>query len=727
MSAGMRLRQGQPWPLGATVQRDGAASTVNFAVFSERAQRVELCLFDPTGRHETARMDLPEATDGVFHGLLPHAGAGTVYGYRVHGARDARRGDRFNPAKLLLDPYARALAGQFKWSDAHLGDVFADDVLALRDNSADMFKAVVAPADSFDWGDDAPPRTAWSDTVIYEAHVGGLSRRHPQVDSVLRGTFAGMGSAPIIEHLRRLGVTAVDLLPVQQHLDELPLVRRGMTNYWGYNTLGFFIPDQRFAHADPVNEFKAMVRALHAGGIEVILDVVYNHTAEGDQRGPTLSWRGFDNASWYRLRREDARFYENHSGTGNSMNIAHPRVLQFVLDSLRFWVEHMHVDGFRFDLAASLGRGDAGFDPRAALFQAIAQDPVLACVKLIAEPWDLGPDGYQLGRFPAGWSEWNDRYRDASRAFWIRKTADRGQIASRIAGSSDIFARNGRDARASINFICAHDGFTLHDLVSYDRKRNHANGEDNRDGTDANSSWNCGVEGPSELLAINALRARIKRALVGTLLLSKGVPMLLAGDEIGRTQQGNNNAYNQDNELSWLDWQHRDDSFFGFVAKMVALRKRLVALRGLRWYADGTAEATPSEKPNRAATVRWLNRLGEPMTRDQWQKAERFVFGMHVVPPGLGAVNDAGTVPTSQLLLLFNAQANDWRFPLPDGDWRELLDTALVDPFERDGLPASVTAGESSLSGSPGTVIIKARSVAVFEFDQAVSSKGARQ
>jgi glycogen operon protein len=463
---------GRPWPLGATLVPEG----VNFAVFSAHASAIELCLYDAAGANEVARLALPAHTDGVWHGLLPGAGPGLVYGLRAHGPSDAARGHRFNPAKLLLDPYARRLAGRWRWTEAHLGDVHAtDDPHTAQDNARDMLKAVVAD-EAFDWQGDAPPRIPLSDTVLYEIHVKGFTCRHPDIPAAERGRFAGLAAAPAIAHLTRLGVTAVNLLPVQQHIPEYALARRGATNYWGYNTLAFFVPDARFAQTDPVREFKAMVRALHAAGIEVVLDVVFNHTAETDQRGPTLSWRGLDNAVWYRLRHEDARFYENYSGTGNSLDVSQPRVLQFVLDVLRYWVTEMHVDGFRFDLAASLARGPQGFDARHAFLQAVAQEPSLRGVKLIAEPWDAGPGGYQLGRFPAGWSEWNDRYRDAVRAFWVRKAADRGEFASRLAGSSDLFNHAGRTAVSSVNFVTAHDGFTLRDVVTYDRKHNEANG-----------------------------------------------------------------------------------------------------------------------------------------------------------------------------------------------------------------------------------------------------------
>ena len=676
----MVIEEGRPYPLGATLVPGG----VNLAVFSAHASRIDLCLFDAAGATEVARLTLPAHTDGVWHGFLPGAGAGLVYGLRAHGPAAAARGHRFNPAKLLLDPYARRLAGNFRWTDAHLGDIHGDDPHTALDNAADMVKAVVDDG-AFDWGDERPPQIPLADSVLYEVHVKGFTQLHPEVPEDQRGRFAGLASVAAIAHLRALGVTAVNLLPVHQHLDEITLARSGRSKYWGYNTLAFCVPDRRFAQLDPVREFKAMVRDLHAAGIEVILDVVFNHTAEGDQRGPTLSWRGLDNSAWYRLRHEDARFYENHSGTGNSLNTAHRRVLQFVMDCLRYWVSEMHVDGFRFDLASSLARGAHGVDPRHPLLKAIMQDPVLSRVKLIAEPWDSGPGGYQLGQFPAGWSEWNDRYRDAARAFWVRKTADRGEFPTRLAGSSDLFHHGGRTPLASVNYITAHDGFTLTDLVSYERKHNQANGDDNRDGSDANLSWNCGVEGECPLLGVRTLRTRLKRALLATLMLSRGMPMLLAGDEIGRTQQGNNNAYLHDNPLGWLDWAHADRDLMQFTARLTGLRRATPQLRARTWLS-GAADASGRRD------VIWLSRDGTEMQRAQWQEPGRFVFGLQ-----LGG-------PDTDLLAVFNAETNDRIFFLPAGGWRMRFDTAAADPFAADGTlfePASIT--------------VKARSVVVLD------------
>ncbi|MEB2317205.1 MAG: glycogen debranching protein GlgX [Pseudomonadota bacterium] len=686
-----RLLPGRPWPLGATQGPDG----VNFALFSAHATRVWLCLLDEAGR-ETARLPLPRRTEDVWHGLLPGAAAGLAYGYRVEGPRSAATGHRFNPAKLLIDPYARRFAGHFAWSDDHLDND--------ADNARHTLRAVV-DASGFDWQGDAPPAIPLEDTVLYEVHVKGATVTHPGVPERDRGRYRGLAAPAFVDHLKRLGVTAVSLLPVHQAIDERPLVERGLVNYWGYNTIGFFAPDARLAESDPVAEFREMVRGLHAAGLEVILDVVYNHTAEGDDRGPILSFRGIDNVAYYRLLPNEPAHHENLTGTGNALDASHPRVMQLVLDSLRYWVEQMHVDGFRFDLAPVLGRKavhrGSVFSGRAALFQAIAQDPVLARVKLIAEPWDVGPGGYQLGAFPAGWSEWNDRYRDQIRAFWVRKAAYRGEIASRIAGSRDVFGHHRRSPTASVNYIAAHDGFTLHDVVSYDRRHNEANGEDNRDGTADNHSWNCGVEGPTPLLAVNALRGRLKRAMLATLFLSQGVPMLLGGDEIGRSQQGNNNAYNQDGPISWFDWTHADEALAGYVAKLAALRRRYPQLRRRAWL-EGHADAQGRRD------ITWLNRRGEEMNERQWGEWGRYAFGFLLGGTGTAssasaAVDAADAVDAPELLVLINGEASDWTMAIPPGAWRPVLDTG-----QRDGVPES----DAPVSGQ---WLIKARSLAFFE------------
>ncbi len=537
---------GSPYPLGATWDGNG----VNFALFSAHASKVELCLFSNDGRRELERIVLPEYTDEVWHGYLPDVRPGQLYGYRVHGRYEPRQGHRFNPNKLLLDPYARELVGPLRWTDAHFGyrlnSPRADLSFDRRDNHHGMPKCrVVDPA--FTWGDDRPPRTPWSDTVIYEMHVRGMTKLHPAIPERLRGTFAGLAHPAAIEHLVRLGITAVQLMPIHAFVDDRYLIEKGLRNYWGYNTIGFFAVEPRYLASGSVVEFKTLVRRLHQAGIEVILDVVYNHTAEGNERGPTLSFRGIDNSSYYRLLPDDSRYYIDETGTGNTLNLIHPRVLQMVTDSLRYWVEVMHVDGFRFDLAATLGRETYGFDPNSGFLDTVRQDPVLNRVKLIAEPWDIGPGGYQVGNFPPGWAELNDRFRDGSRRYWKGDDGMLPELAARMMASADLFDRRGRRPWTSVNKITSHDGFTLTDWASYNEKHNEANGEDNQDGHNANFSWNHGVEGPTDDPEIVALRERQKRNMLATLFLAQGTPLMLMGDEIGRTQHGNNNAYCQDN------------------------------------------------------------------------------------------------------------------------------------------------------------------------------------
>jgi len=628
--------RGRPYPLGATW--DGAG--VNFALFSKHAERVELCLFDPKGRREIERVPLTERSDFVWHCYLPEARPGLLYGYRVHGPHDADRGHRFDHNKVLLDPYARMIRrGRCQ---------------------------VIDPA--FTWGDDRPPRTPWQDTVIYELHVKGFTQLHPEVPPQLRGTYAGLATEPVITHLRNLGVTAVELLPIHAIVDERRLLNHGLRNYWGYNSIGFFAPEMRYstpsAARDPVGEFKTMVRTLHAAGIEVILDVVYNHTGEGDHTGPTLSFRGIDNAIYYRLDPAHPRRYLNTAGTGNSFNAAHRVVLALIMDSLRYWVEEMHVDGLRFDLATTLARNTAGaFDRNVAFLAAVRQDPVLARVKLIAEPWDLGEGGYQLGAFPPGWAEWNDKYRDAVRSYWRGDGGIVGELGSRISGSKDLFGLSGRAPTASINFVTTHDGFTLHDLVSYERKRNEANLEGNRDGSDNNRSWNCGVEGPTEDVSVKNLRERQKRNLLATLLFSQGVPLLLAGDEIGRTQLGNNNAYCHDSALSWIDWEGADKELLAFAGRLVALRKKHPLLR---------RRAYP--KPENTT---WLSPEGREMTEQDWNLPFARCLGCLMVGERLAERDERGAAITDDdLLLLLNAHHDAVEFSLPEGPWSVLLDTA---------------------------------------------------
>jgi isoamylase len=628
--------RGRPYPLGATW--DGAG--VNFALFSKHAEQVELCLFDPRGRREIERVEVRERTDYVWHCYLPEGRPGLIYGYRVHGPHEPDRGHRFDHNRVLLDPYARMIQ---------------------RGRSQ-----VIDPA--FTWGDDRPPRTAWRDTVIYELHAKGFTQRHPDVPEQLRGTYAGLCTSPVLEYLKKLGVTAVELLPVHSIADERRLLHHGLRNYWGYNTIGFFAPEMRYSASGTLGEFKTMVKTLHEAGLEVILDVVYNHTAEGDHTGPTLSFRGIDNAIYYRLDPAHPRRYLNFTGTGNSLNTAHRVVLALVMDSLRYWVQEMHVDGFRFDLAATLARNAQGvFDRNVAFLAAVRQDPVLSQVKLIAEPWDLGEGGYQLGNFPPGWTEWNDKHRDAARSYWRGDDNTIGHLAARLSGSHDIFAPSGRAPRAGINFVTTHDGFTLQDLVSYERKHNEANLESNRDGSDHNRSWNSGEEGPSDKPEVNALREKQKRNLLATLFFSQGVPMLVAGDELGRTQGGNNNAYCQDNETSWLDWEGADRELMQFVIRLVELRKRHPSFRR-RTYP----------KPEDTS---WLAPEGREMVEQDWKLPYARCFGMLMVGQRLAERDEHGNAMVDDdLLLLLNAHHEAIEFTLPGEGWTAVLDTAIDPP-----------------------------------------------
>ncbi len=658
------LEPGRPWPMGAAYDGSG----VNFAAFSEHASQVDLCLFDADGHVELARLPLPARSGDIWHGRLAGAVPGLLYGLRVHGPWRPERGHRFNPHKLLLDPWAREIVGHLDWQDPHFGsDREHPQHMDTRDNGREALKARVVHDDPFDWRGDQPPATALADTVIYELHVRGFTKRLPGVPELLQGTYAGLASDAAIAHLQRLGVTAVSLLPVQQILDEPRLVEMGLSNYWGYNTIGFFCPDPRYAAtAQPRDEFRAMVRRLHAAGLEVLLDVVYNHTPEGDERGPTISWRGFDNASWYRLPHGQRERFENWSGCGNTVDIRHPRVLQMVMDSLRWWVAEMHVDGFRFDLAPVLGRDDKGFDNEGSFFKAVLQDPLLQRVKLIAEPWDLGPDGWQVGQFPCGWLEWNDRFRDTARAFWLGGDCTRGEFALRLAGSSDLYQARRRSPAESVNYVVSHDGFTLTDLVSYDMRHNEANLEGNRDGHGHNLSWNCGWEGPTEDPEVKACRELLKRALLATVLLAQGTPMLAAGDELGHSQGGNNNPYCQDSPITWIDWDRADQTLIDFTAHVVALRRRLLPM-ALRWYTG---------LPDRAGQVdlAWMRRTGEAMTPEHWNNRMSRVLGAWIGTPGRGG---------AALLLMVNSSDVDARFVLPPGDWVAELDTTQPDGRSR--------------------------------------------
>ena len=677
-----RVQEGQPYPLGATW--DGLG--VNFALFSANATKVELCLFDVQGKRELERIELPEYTDEVWHGYLPDARPGTVYGYRVHGPYEPAAGHRFNPNKLLLDPYAKALVGRLRWSDSHfgyrIGSARGDLSFDRRDSAPGMPKCQVQDA-AFTWGRSHSPRTRWDQTILYEAHVGGYTHRHPAVPRELRGTFSGLAHKTVVANLRSLGVTAIELLPIHAFIDDRHLVERGLRNYWGYNSIGFFAPDPRYMATPFVNEFKEMVCRLHDAGIEVILDVVYNHTAEGNEMGPTLSFKGIDNASYYRLPPDNPRHYVNDTGTGNTINISHPRVLQLVTDSLRYWATEMKVDGFRFDLATILGREWHGFDQGGGFLDACRQDPVLSGLKLIAEPWDIGPGGYQVGQFSPGWAEWNDRYRDCVRSYWKGDEGKLPELAARITGSADFFAKRGRRPWASVNFVTAHDGFTLNDLVSYNTKHNEANGDDNRDGSDNNLSWNCGAEGPSDDPAIVQLRERQKRNMLTTLLLSQGTPMLVAGDEMGNSQGGNNNAYCQDNPIGWLDWEAVDDNgekLTAFVRKVIGIRKTYSAIHHSRF---------PTRTNELDAAIRgvsWFTPAGTEMTEANWADGLARCLAVLVDSRSREVVPINPERSDAPLLLVFNAHHDGVEFTLPpmpgDDGWLRLLDTNVPEAAE---------------------------------------------
>jgi isoamylase len=683
---------GHPYPLGATWDGQG----VNFALFSENADRVELCIFDPSGKTEIERIELRERTDRIWHCYLPYCRLGQLYGYRVHGPYDPENGHRFNPNKLLLDPYAKATVGPLDWSYPHFGyrlgaeeeDLSYDE----RDNAAGMPKCRVVDT-AFTWGEDRPPRTPWDETVIYELHVKGFTKRHPNIPEDLRGTYAGLASAPAIEHLKRLGVTAVELMPVHSFVDDKHLVDKGLKNYWGYNSIGFFAPDMRYSATGSIGEFKTMVKRLHSAGLEVILDVVYNHTAEGNHLGPTLTFRGIDNAAYYRLVPDDLRYYMDFTGTGNTLNMMHPRVLQLIMDSLRYWILEMHVDGFRFDLASALARQLYEVDQLSSFFTIIHQDPVISQAKLIAEPWDVGEGGYQVGNFPIGWAEWNGKYRDVERAYWKGDGGLVDELAYRLTGSSDLYEHGGRRPYASINFVTAHDGFTLRDLVSYDEKHNEANGEANGDGESHNLSHNYGVEGPTDDVEIRRIRARQRRNIMATLLLSQGVPMILSGDEMGRTQGGNNNAYCQDNELSWLDWEFSilDRNFLAFVRRMIRLRKEHPAFRRRRFFQGRELRGAD------AKDITWLTPAGREMTDEEWNNSFARSLGLQMSGLLEGEYDAQGRPEVDDdFLLLFNADQEEVTFQIPpfpeEARWEVFMDTAYSAGLKPDGFlkPGSV-------------------------------------
>jgi isoamylase len=674
----MRVEQGSPHPLGATWDGRGT----NFAVFSEHAEKVELCLFDRQGRRELERFALPERTQDVWHGYVPDSVPGQLYGYRVHGPYEPERGHRFNPNKLLIDPYAKRLAGRLVWSDAHFGyragSARADLSYDRRDNARGMPKSVVID-EAFTWTAVSAPRIAWEDTIVYEAHVKGLTQLREDVPPGWRGFFYGLGAPAVIDHLKRLGVTSLELLPIHAFVDERLLVERGLRNYWGYNSIGFFTPEPRYAVDNALDEFRSTVARLHDAGIEIILDVVYNHTAEGNQLGPTLSFRGIDNVSYYLLVADKPRYYENFTGVGNVFNLRHPRVLQMVMDSLRYWVEVCHVDGFRFDLATTLGRGPNGFDPQGGFFAAVRQDPVLAKVKLIAEPWDLGLGGYQVGNFPSQWSEWNDVFRRTLRRY-CRGDGDLiGDLSTRMTGSSDLFRRRGRAPRATMNHVTVHDGFTLADLVSYAKKHNENNGQDNHDGTEENWSTNCGVEGPTDDPKVIELRRTLRRNLLASLLLAQGVPLLLAGDEVGNSQNGNNNAFCQDNEIGWVNWSglgRSGDDLVELIGRLTGLRRKFAQLRPRHWLVGRDRDGSRD--------VLWLTPRATEMTDVDWgfPKA-RYLSYVLAAPDDRGA----------PLFIVLNAAEESIDFVLPQWSrcsrWVRLLATVM----SKDGEPGEYRVG----------------------------------
>jgi isoamylase len=682
-----RLREGLPHPRGATWDGKG----VNFSLFSANATKVEVCLFDSSGQKELERIELPEYTDQIFHGWLPDIGPGQVYGYRVHGPYEPTAGHRFNPNKLLLDPYARGHTGELKWDPACFGYTIGaegDDLsFDTRDSARFMPKCVVVDP-GFDWqGEPNRHPIAWDRTILYETHVRGFTKLHPAVPEKHRGTYKGLGAKEVVAYVKSLGVTSIELLPVHTFINDDYLLDKGLTNYWGYNSIGFFAPDPRYAweREQTLREFKEMVSRFHDAGLEVILDVVYNHTAEGNERGATLSFKGIDNASYYRLMPDEPRFYINDTGTGNTLNLSHPRVIQMVTDSLRYWVEEIHIDGFRFDLGTILAREPNGFDNQSGFLKACSQDPVLGTIKLIAEPWDCGPGGYQVGGFPPGWAEWNDKFRDTTREFW-KGEASASALTPRLCGSADMFDHQGRRPWASVNFITAHDGFTLADIVTYNDKHNEANGEDNNDGTSNNASFNCGVEGPTDDPEVTKVRQRQMRNLLATLLLSQGTPMLLAGDEFARTQEGNNNAYCQDNEISWLNWDipEAGKSLTRFVQTLTGLRARYPILRRSRFLSGNYNEELGIKD------VTWINAAGREMDDADWEESSMRCFGMlmdgRAQPSG---IRQRGSDIT--LLTVMNAHHDVVVFTLPEcpggTEWERMIDTNLAEDAAAETFP----------------------------------------
>jgi glycogen operon protein len=695
---------GKAYPLGATYDGSGT----NFAVFSEAAEQVELCLFDVDGAE--TRVTLPEVDGFVWHGFIPNIEPGQRYGYRVYGHYDPAAGQRCNPNKLLIDPYAKAIDGTFEWNQSLFGYNFGDPDSRNNDDSAARMPKSVVINPYFDWGVDRPPGHEYADTVIYEAHVKGLTQTHQEIPEQIRGTYAAVAHPVIIEHMKSLGVNAIELMPVHHFVNDSTLVDKGLTNYWGYNTIGFFAPEPKYSSsATPggqVQEFKAMVRALHEADIEVILDVVYNHTAEGNHLGPTLSMRGIDNAAYYRLVDNDKRYYLDYTGTGNSLNVGHPHTLQLIMDSLRYWVTEMHIDGFRFDLAATLAREFYDVDRLSSFFELVQQDPTVSQVKLIAEPWDVGPGGYQVGNFPPQWTEWNGKYRDTARDYWRGEPATLDEFASRLTGSADLYEHTGRRPVASINFVTAHDGFTLRDLVSYNDKHNEANGEGNRDGESNNRSWNCGAEGPTEDPAVNALRARQQRNFLTTLLLSQGVPMISHGDELGRTQQGNNNVYCQDNELSWINWAQADTDLMKFTRAVSALRTAHPVFRRRRFFSGKPVGRRGAEG---LPDITWFAPDGSEMTEEDWESSFAKSIAVYLNGHGIPNLDVRGQrVTDDSFVLCFNAHYESIEFTLPPTDfgaaWVPVIYTADI-----------ATAQEAKPVTAGAKVAVDARSVMVLQ------------
>ena len=699
----MKTRPGKPYPLGATW--DGAG--VNFALASENATSVEVCLFGgEDGNQQQAAIAHTEHTGFVWHVYLPGIRPGQRYGYRVHGPYEPANGHRFNPAKLLLDPYAKAIDRTINWDDALFGYTIGkgdDDPTKDDRDSAPFAPKSVVIEPWFDWEDDRRLAIPWEDTIIYELHPKGMTKLHPALPEEIRGTYAGLVHPAVIDYLQRLGVTAVELMPAHHFVADRNLVEKGLTNYWGYNSIGYFAPDVRYSASgtlcQQVSEFKSMVKEFHRAGIEVILDVVYNHTAEGNHLGPTLSFRGIDNATYYRLE-EDRRFYKDYTGCGNSLNMRHPRTLQMIMDSLRYWITEMHVDGFRFDLAATLARELHEVDRLSAFFDIIQQDPVISRVKLIAEPWDVGEGGYQVGNFPPLWSEWNGKYRDCVRDYWRGGDQALNEFAARLTGSSDLYAWSGRRPYASINFVTAHDGFTLNDLVSYNDKHNEANGEDNRDGESNNRAWNCGAEGPTDDPEINALRARQKRNFIATLMFSQGVPMLLAGDEIGRTQRGNNNAYCQDSELSWFPWQQADRDLLEFTRTAIEFRKQHRNFKRRRFFQGRAIRG------DQVSDIGWFKPDGEQMSDDDWNGGFAKSIGVYLNGDAIGGFDNRGEpYKDDSFYLLFNAHHEAMDFTLPDGPWGKRFEKVLDTTLRESGRPRAMKAGSK--------LHVEGRSVAV--------------